>query len=134
MTQNTLHITVESTSEFFEDALSDLRRLEAGDDLEDEYVLSLPDEEALERVLTAKNLALLRTIATDEPESVRELARLVDRDVKNVSTALNRLAELGLVEFEREGRAKRPVVWYDEVEVDITIAVPSSEDRDTAPA
>lgn len=134
MTKNTLHITVEPTAEFFEAALEDVRRLEADEELDDEYVLSLPDEEALERVLSAKNLELVRTVATQEPESVRELARLVDRDIKNVSTALNHLAELGLVEFEDAGRAKRPTVWYDNVEIDIQVVPSSTDDSDVVPA
>ncbi|WP_436932470.1 MarR family transcriptional regulator [Halosimplex halobium] len=132
MTTNTLHITVESTAAFFEAALDDVRQLEADEDLEDESVLSLPDEEALERVLSEKNLELIRTIATEEPASVRELARLVDRDIKNVSTALNRLAELGLVDLEDEGRAKRPTVWYDHIEIDIQVTPDETDDSDVA--
>lgn len=131
---DTLYITIESTAEFFDEALADVRRLEAGEALEDRYVLSLPDEDALERVLTAKNLELLRTIATEHPDSVRALARLVDRDVKNVSTALTRLEEQGLVEFEQSGRAKRPTVWYDEVTVDIPLVGIRTGDTDPAAA
>ncbi|AWB28188.1 HVO_A0114 family putative DNA-binding protein [Halococcoides cellulosivorans] len=123
---DTLHITVESTAEFFEAALDDVRQIEA-DDAEDAHVLSLPDEAALERVLSAKNLELVRTIATEEPESVRELARLVDRDIKNVSTALNRLAEIGLVELDDDGYAKRPVVWYDNIEIDVQVTPDGSD-------
>jgi predicted transcriptional regulator len=130
MSTNTLHITVEPTTEFFERALEDVRRLETDEELDDEYVLSLPDEEALERVLSAKNLELVRTTATEEPESVRELARLVDRDIKNVSTALNRLTEIGLVALEDEGRAKRPTVWYDRVEIDIQVTPDGADDSD----
>jgi predicted transcriptional regulator len=122
----TLHITIESTSEFFDEALADLRAVEQGDSLEDRYVLSLPDHEALERVMSAKNLELLQHIVTNEPESIRDLARAVDRDIKNVSTALNRLEELGVVEFESTGRAKRPTVWYDEVTVDIPLSTAPS--------
>ncbi|WP_254832593.1 MarR family transcriptional regulator [Haloglomus salinum] len=121
MSSDTLHITVESTAEFFDAARSDLRRLTGGEDISDEYVLSLPDEAALERVLRAKNLELIRTIARSGPESMRELARLVDRDPKNVSTALHRLADLGLVRFEEHGRAKRPVVWYEDIAIDIPV-------------
>jgi predicted transcriptional regulator len=123
---STLHITIESTSEFFDEALADLRAVEQGEPVEDRYVLSLPDHEALERVMSAKNLELLQHIATNKPESIRDLARTVDRDVKNVSTALNQLEELGVVEFESTGRAKRPVVWYDEVKVDIPLSTSPS--------
>lgn len=130
MTTDTLHITVESTTEFFEEALADLRHLEAGEDLDDKYVLSLPDEEMLERVLTAKNIELLRTIAAERPSSIRELARLVDRDVKNVSTALSRLEEIGLIKFDRSGQAKQPTVWYNEVKIDIPLPSFNAEDPD----
>jgi len=126
---DTLTITVEPTSTFFEATLADLRRVEAGEELDDRYVLSLPDEAALERVLTAKNIELLRAVANGDPGSVRELARLVDRDVKNVSTALGRLEALGLVELESDGRAKRPVVWYDEVAVDLRLTASPSQGR-----
>ncbi|ESP86827.1 hypothetical protein K933_17127 [Candidatus Halobonum tyrrellensis G22] len=52
---------------------------------------------------------------------MRAAARLVDRDIKNVSTALNRLAELGLVEIEQDGRSKRPVVTYDDIRIEINL-------------
>ncbi len=131
MTQNTLHIRVESSAEFFQDALEDLREIESDEATDDEYVLSLPDEEALERVLNAKNLELIRTTARENPESVRDLARRVDRDVKNVSEALGRLEELGVVRLEKDGRAKRPVVWYDEIDVALPLGG-GSDDVDEA--
>jgi predicted transcriptional regulator len=126
MDTKTLHITVESTADFFEAARADIRAVAADEATEDRYVLSLPDEAALERLVRARNLELLRTIATAEPESVRELARQVDRDVKNVSTALADLEELGLVRFEQAGRAKRPIVWYDEIDIDIPLGSASA--------
>lgn len=125
----TLTIRVESAESFFGDALDDLERLESGEEVEGAHVLSLPDEAALDRVLSPKNLELLRTIVNREPASVRELARTVERDVKNVSTAVNELAELGVIELEENGRAKRPVVWYDEIEVRYSLRDP---DRDSA--
>jgi len=134
MTTNTLHITVESTDEFFEAAIEDVRQIAGTDQLDNEYVLSLPDEEALERVVRAKNLELIRAIANHEPESVRELARLTDRDIKNVSTAVNRLAELGLVDLEDTGHTKRPTVWYDHVEIDIGVIADGPDESDVAPA
>jgi predicted transcriptional regulator len=120
----TLAIRVESAASFFEDALDDLERLESGDEVPETHVLSLPDEEALDRVLSPKNLELLRTTVNEKPTSVRELARAVERDVKNVSTAVNELAELGVLELEQDGRAKRPVVWYDEIEVRYSLRNP----------
>jgi len=121
MTDDTLHITVESTAEFFDAAAADLQALAAGEEMADRYVLSLPDEAALARLLSAKNLELLRAIASADPESIRALARTVDRDVKNVSTALDELEALGLVAFEQDGQAKRPTIWYDGIEIAVDL-------------
>ena len=84
-------------------------------------------------MLRAKNIELIRTTAPEEPESVRELARLFDCDIKNVSTALNRLEEIGLVELEDGGRAKRPTVWYDHVEIVIRLTPDGADDIDVVP-
>ncbi|WP_247730687.1 hypothetical protein [Halovivax limisalsi] len=81
---------------------------------------------------SAKHLELVRTIATEELESVREFARLVDRDGKPVSTALNRLEAIGLVELESDGRSKKPTVWYDRVDIDIRVTPAPSDDSDVA--
>ena len=121
MTDDTLHITVESTAEFFDAAAADLRGLETDEEMADRHVLSLPDEAALARLLSARNLELLRAIASEDPESIRALARTVDRDVKNVSTALDDLEALGPGEFERDGQAKRPTIWYDDIEIAVDL-------------
>lgn len=131
MTTDTLHITVESAADFFEEALADIRRLETGEKTNDKRALSLPDEEALARIHSPRNVELLRTIAAENPDSMRETARLVDRDIKDVSRNLRELAELGLIEFERDGRSKRPVVEFDRIEIDVPIAGDLQTGRNT---
>lgn len=116
---NTLHVRIADSGSYFD------RLEEAVDDIENgvdeastgERGLSLPDEEALARVFSAQNLQLIRAIAQHEPSSMRHLATIVDRDIKNVSQNLNGLESLGLIDLVDEGRAKRPVVPYDEIEV-----------------
>ena len=53
----------------------------------------------------------------DEIESVRDLARSLDRDKGAVSKDLRRLAELDIVGYEGDGdgEAKRPVLKHDHV-------------------
>jgi predicted transcriptional regulator len=79
---------------------------------------------ALPRVLAPTNLDLLRAIRTEEPDSIRETAAAVDRDVKNVHENLMELSRLGVVEFEWDGRARRPVVDYDAVSVSVSLLDP----------
>lgn len=88
--------------------------------------------ETAEDVLTEKRMELLETISTESPTSVRDLARQVDRDVSIVSRDLDVLFEGGLVDFERDGRAKRPVLAHENVLVeplvfDGEVATPDEE-------
>lgn len=116
---STLHVRIENRGSFFDRIEETVDSLETGDNVEEpsDRGLSLPDEEALARVFSAQNLQLIRAIAQHEPSSMRRLATIVDRDIKNVSQNLNELESLGLVDLVDEGRAKRPVVPYDEIEV-----------------
>ena len=102
------------------------RTIDDGRTPDEQYGLSLPSEERLNQVLSETNVALLRLIAREEPRSINETARLADRDVHAVHDNLTQLADLGLIRFSEEGNAKRPVVWYDDIEVDITIRAPDS--------
>lgn len=79
------------------------------------------DEAAVSQVMRPTTIALLRTIVAENPESIRATAEAVDRDVKNVHRNLMDLSRLGVVEFEWEGRARRPVVPYDELSVSVPL-------------
>lgn len=77
-----------------------LKALDRGEDPEPYFEVVFHDVDELHRVTRPKNLELLRTIARDEPESIRETARLVGRDVRQVHDNLQELENLGLIEFE----------------------------------
>jgi predicted transcriptional regulator len=134
MTQNTLIVTLESigavkqrTAAAFERALdSDKPEADAP------RRLSFETTDQLATVFTPRAIDLLQAIAQKEPGSIREAARLVDRDIKQVSENLERLEAYGVVEFENEGRAKRPVVPYDEI--DIRLPLREAVESGTAPA
>lgn len=51
----------------------------------------------LAQTFTEQTLGLLRVITDAEPESIRETARLVERDVKNVHEELARLETMGVI-------------------------------------
>jgi predicted transcriptional regulator len=79
------------------------------------------DDAAADRLCRPTSIELLRTVAREEPTSIREAARLVDRDVRQVHDNLWKLGELGLVEFDRSGQSHRPFVTYDRIEVEIDL-------------
>lgn len=118
---NTLHVQITSNTD--RSGLKDrLEAIDAGDDVEpSDPTLSIEDLETFGRIFRPTNLELLETIVEHDPESIRALARLVDRNPPEVLDNVNELADYGLIELRDEGRAKRPVVWYDEINVDLPL-------------
>ena len=100
----------------------DRRTIAVGDGETHDEAVAI-DAEGLFGLLTPQTVELLRTIAREQPASIREAARLVDRDIKNVHRELIRLGARGLVTFEDEGRARRPVVSYDALRIDIGLSI-----------
>lgn len=112
-----------------------LERIEAaqqGESVEERHVLNIERERDVTRVLSEVNLELIRTIAKHEPASMRETAELVDRDFKEVHGNLTELETLGLIEFEQDGRAKRPIVPYDDIQLDIDLSGDQENNRNHA--
>ena len=83
--------------------------------------LYFSDVREMGKVLTPKRLELLKTIREHHPESVRAVAELTGRNVKNVAEDLALLASLGLVEmkesdYRREGN-HRPTITEEKANV-----------------
>lgn len=64
------------------------------------------------RIFTRKRLEVLKLINEEEPNSIRDLARIADRDIKNVFKDLKLLKEQELIKFKKEGRRKRPTLKH----------------------
>jgi predicted transcriptional regulator len=115
------------------------RRIEAaqqGEALDDSQpVLNFGSYAELSRLLSQKNLELLEAIFEHKPESIREAAELVDRDYKQVHRNLSELNDIGVIEFEGggSGRAKKPLLAYDGLEIDIPFARPEDSVGTAAP-
>lgn len=71
--------------------------------------------ESADRVLTPKRRQLVDALATNDVDSQRGLADLLDRDPGNVKRDLAVLIEEGVVAREKEGRSYRPYLKYDTV-------------------
>ena len=120
----TLHVRILSGDH--SDVEERLTAIDAGEDVEpEEPTLSIEDLETFGRVFHSMNLALLEAFVEHEPKSIRELARLVDRNPPEVLESVNELADYGLIELEEEGRAKRPVVWHDEIDLALPLTTSS---------
>jgi len=118
----TLKVTVGERDRLDQRTRNRLKAAKEGEDLEDaQPVLNFGSYAELSRLLSPKNLELLNAISEHEPASIREAAELVDRDYKQVHRNLSELEDIGVIDFEGggSGRAKKPMLAYDGLEIDI---------------
>jgi len=119
--ESTLVVTVKSADEFRTDVATAVETLELGEKADSTPTLSFTSYDDLLATLTPRVLDLIEAVRREEPASINEAARVVDRDVKNVHEELSRLAQLGIVFFEEDGQRKRPVVWFDELVINLPL-------------
>lgn len=139
MTRNTLKITFGQADEHRDAARERLRRAEAGEtderiEQDVRFVLDFEDFDEVERLMRRSNLELLRTVARERPESIRETARFVGRDYKDVHRNLQELESLGVIEFTSEGVSKRPILRNGTEEVSFSFRMGALDTDDPKPA
>jgi len=129
---NVLVVTIGDGNDTYEEGREAIRKLADGRGVDAPATVTFRDEEQLSDVFDGRTYALLRTIREERPESIRETARLVGRDVKNVHGELTTLEALGVIRFEEHGRSKRPVFPYDDLL--IRPFEPEESDAETVPS
>ena len=121
----TLKVTVGEHDRLDQRTRRRIKAAQEGEALDDSQpILNFGSYAELSRLLSQKNLELLDAVFEHEPESIREAAELVNRDYKQVHRNLSELEDIGVIEFEGggSGRAKKPVLAYDGLEIDIPFA------------
>nr|WP_247731391.1 transcriptional regulator [Halovivax limisalsi] len=119
----TLRVRFRTSSD--DDLANALEAIDRGDTPDPHFEIVYHDPEDVHRVTRPKNLELLRAIVQYEPGSIRETARRVDRDVRQVHRNLTELEDLHLIELVEDGQAKRPRVWYTAIDIDLPLVTPS---------
>ena len=80
--------------------------------------ISFSTPELLWKVLTAKRWELLRALCGAGPVTVREAARLVNRDIKAVHTDLAALRKAGVIDRTETGQVEFP---YEAIKVEFML-------------
>jgi len=121
-----IDIVIESEDEFFKRAgktLSDLDKGKKPKSMKER--LSFESLDALRQVLTQKRLKLLHIIKHQKPKSVYALAKITNRDLKNIRDDLSKLEALGLIELVKDTKHPRetviPTITFDKLQVGIEI-------------
>jgi len=118
-----VRIGIAPPGRIFKEARESIGRIEAGKKMKPETDwVYFADVREVGKVLTPKRLEILRSIHEHQPESVRALAELTGRNVKNVADDLDLLASLGLVDMETRpgaGTKKAPRVRYETLTLEV---------------
>jgi len=117
----TLTLTIKSIGEALEGFRETFKALEGG-----RRVRRRASLEAARALLTRNRLALLRAVRARRPRSIYELARTLNRDLKNVQEDVRMLEEYGLLRLTRgRGAGKRvttvPEALFGEITLKIAI-------------
>lgn len=85
---------------------------------DDEPNVWFPSVTAMSRVLSDENLALLKAVREQQPDSMDTLAQVVGKHAANVSRSMHTMAKFGLVEFIKNGRTVTPKATFEHLSVD----------------
>lgn len=78
--------------------------------------------EAMVKLLSPENLAMLLVISRDKPESMRQLAELTGRKESNLSRTLKKFEKAGLVKLTPgPGRVRKPLLIASRVRLEIDL-------------
>ena len=114
-------IGVRPPGTIFNEAAEVLQQLESGQQIRSQGEwLYFSNVREMGKVLTPKRLELLKAAHDHRPDSIRALAIVAGRNVKNVTDDLSLLVSLGLVEMESgASRKKAPRVEYETLTVEV---------------
>ncbi|XGI83198.1 hypothetical protein ACEU6E_07905 [Halorutilales archaeon Cl-col2-1] len=121
-TETTLHVKYMESDKALEKPLEGIREMEEGGEPDETPMVIVTTKEDLNRVTRDTTIDLINAVAKHEPESIRQTARLVDRSPIDVKKNLDELERIGLIRLEEEDGAKRPVVWYDTLDLEVPVS------------
>jgi len=122
----TLTIRIKSADTALEEFRRTFKSVQDGRDVRKREGVYFTSIEAARNLLTPNRLALLRAVRSGRPGSIYELAKMVNRDLKNVQDDLRILERYGLIRMSdatRSGkrRVRVPQSLFDEIELKIAI-------------
>src|SRR6266496_2673102 len=118
----TLTICIQSAGDAFEGFRKTFKAVEAGRRVDRRQGVYFTSIEAARTLLTPNRLALLRAVRSARPGSIYALAKMVNRELKNVQDDLRLLETYGLVRMTdatRSGkrRSRVPEAVFDQIEL-----------------
>lgn len=120
----TLNIHIKPAGEALEGFRRTLKAAQSGQRVARREGVYFTSIEAARKLLTPNRLALLRAVRSKKPGSIYELAKALDRDLKNVQEDLRILERYGLVRMsDSRSRGRRRVRVPEAVFAEIALKI-----------
>jgi predicted transcriptional regulator len=119
-----IRISIKTKEDLINEVKGVWQRLERGEQIKKHEGISFENIEAMRKILSEERLRILKTIKKEHPKSIYELAKILNRDIKNTFDDVQFLARIGLIELKKtkEGREKTvPRVNYDRILLEIPV-------------
>ncbi len=116
-----IHIVIKTLDSALKEAAENFEKISRKQKVKGKTALYFSNIRDLRKVLTEKRLELLKTIKDKKPSSVYELARMVNRDLKNVLQDVGYLQEIGMIDIAETKDKKVPTVNYDVLSLEVAI-------------
>jgi predicted transcriptional regulator len=119
-----IRVSIKTKEDLFNEVKEVWGRLEREEKIKKHEGISFENIEAMRKILSEERLRILKTIKKEHPKSIYELAKLLNRDIKNTFNDVQFLAQIGLIELKKtkEGREKTiPKVNYDRILLEIPV-------------
>ncbi len=114
-----LHIEVSSADDSLRQFADAWHRAEQGEKIEPFYSVGFESMSELISTLTPKRWELIERLHHDGPMSIYALAKLLQRDYKNVHTDVKALSELEIIQKTEDGKITIP---WDEIDAHFRLA------------
>lgn len=118
-------IGIKSLEEMLDEAKDVMKRLERGEKVAKRKAgIYFENIETMRKAITEERVRILKIIKEKHPASIYELAKILHRNIKNVSDDVHYLADTGLIELKKvkTGREKTtPTVDYDKIRLEIAV-------------
>ena len=116
-----IHIGIKDLKSSLADFVRVAEAIERGEKVKKTRGTYFTSMEAFRKVLTPQRMNLLRLIREKKPASLHQLARLAQRNIKNVSDDVKYLAQVGLVELKGSEKKISALVNYDKILLEIAV-------------
>ena len=113
-----IKVQIKSLDEALDEFVDTAKRIQRGQAVKPKKATYVADPETARAIFTESRLRLIQTLKERSPGSIYELAKLLDRDFKNVYEDVIFLSELGIIGIKenKEGRKqKKPTLLCDNI-------------------